>query len=52
MHRHFVVGEMEWLANRRNIDTGATFRPRDRLTLIHVNARRIRPWTFKVNEAS
>ena len=39
-------------ANRWNIDTGATFPGRNRLTLLHVNARRIRPWTFDVDEES
>ena len=51
MHGHFVVDEVERIANRWNIDTGATFPGRDRLTLLHVNARRIRPWTFDVDEA-
>ena len=50
MHGHFVVDEVERLANRWNIDTGTTFPVRDRLTLLHVNARRIRPWTFDVDE--
>ena len=52
MHGHFVVDEVERLANRWNIDTGATFAGRDRLTLLHVNARRIRQWTFEVDEGS
>ena len=50
VHGHFVVDEVEWVGNRWNIDTGATFAGRDRLTLLHVNARRIRPWTFDVDE--
>ena len=51
VHGHFVVDEVERLANRWNIDTGATFPGRDRLTLLHVNARPIRPWTFDVDES-
>ena len=39
VHGHFVVDEVEHLANRWNIDTGATYPGRDRLTLLHVNAR-------------
>ena len=52
VHGHFVVDEVERFANRWNIDTGATFAGRDRLTLLHINARRIRRWTFEVNEES
>ena len=52
VHGHFVVDEMELVSNRWNIDTGATFAGRDRLTLLHVNARRLRPWTFDVDEVS
>ena len=48
---HWCTGTSWWtrferIANRWNIDTGATFARRDRLTLLHVNARRIRPWMF------
>ena len=52
VHGHFVVDEVERIANRWNIDTGTTFPGRDRLTLLHVNAPRIRPWTFEVDEES
>ena len=52
VHGHFVVDEVERLANRWNIETGATFAGRDRLMLLHVNARRIRPWTFEFDESS
>ena len=52
VHGHFVVDEVERLANRWNIDTGATFAGRDRLMLLHINARRIRPWTFEVDASS
>ena len=52
VHGPFVVDEVERVGNRWNIDTGATFPGRDRLTLLHVNARRIRPWTFEVGPGS
>ena len=52
VHGHFVVDEVERLANRWNIDTGATFPGRDRLTLLQVNDRCLRPSTFDVVEAS
>ena len=51
VHGHFVVEEVELVGNRWNIDTGATFVGRDRLTLLQVNPRRIRPWTFNVDES-
>ena len=51
VHGHFVVDEVERLANGWNIDTSATFAGRDRLTLLHVNVRRIRPWTL-IHEGS
>ena len=50
VHGHFVVDEVERVGNRWNIDTGATFAGRDRLTLLHVNATPLRPWTFDVDE--
>ena len=52
VHGHFVVDEVERLANCWNIDTGVTFAGRDRLTLLHVNAQRLRPWTFDIDEGS
>ncbi len=52
VHGHFVVDEVDRLANRWNVDTGASFPGRDRLTLLHVNAPRIHPRTFDVDEAS
>ena len=52
VHGHFVVGEVQRLANRWNIDPGASFPGRDRLTLLHVNARCIHARTFDVDEAS
>ena len=50
VHGHFVVGEVEQAANRWNIDTGASFPGRGRLTLLHVNALRLRPRTFDTVE--
>ena len=50
VHGHFVVEEVERFANRWNIDTGASFPHRDRLTLLHVNARRFRPRVFDLDE--
>ena len=38
VHEHFVVDEVQRLANRLNIHTGASFPGRDRLRLLHVNA--------------
>ena len=52
VHGHFVVDEVERLANRWNIDTGATFPGRDRLTLLQINALRLRSCTFEVDEGS
>ena len=50
VHGHFVVDEVARLANRWNIDTGASFPGRDRLTLLQVNDRDMRPSTFDVFE--
>ena len=52
VHGHFVVDEVERIANRWNIDTGATFAGRDWLTLLQINAPRLRSWTFDVAEES
>ena len=52
VHGHFVVDNVQRFANRWNIDSGASFPGRDRLTVLHVNARRIRARTFDVNETS
>ena len=51
VHGHFVVDEVQRRANRWNVDTGASFPGRDRLTLLHVNGRRLRARTFDVDEA-
>ena len=50
VHGHFVVDEVERLANRWNIDTGASFPGRDRLTLLQINSPRIHPRTFDVDD--
>ena len=50
VHGHFVVDEVDRLANGWNIDTGASFPGRDRLTLLQVNALQLRSWTFDVDE--
>ena len=52
VHGHFVVDEVERIANRWNINTGATFAGRDWLTLLQINAPRLRSWTFDVAEES
>ena len=52
VHGHFLVDEVQRLANRWNVDTGATFPGRDRLTFLHVNARCMRAHTLDVDEAS
>ena len=41
MYGHFVVDEVERLAYRWNIDTGATFPCRGRLTLLQINSSRL-----------
>ena len=52
VHGHFVLDEVERLANCWNIDTGATFAGRDRLSLVEVNAPELRTWTFDVHEST
>ena len=52
VHGHFVVDEVERIANRWNIDTGATLPGRDWFAPFHVNAWRIRPRTFEADEES
>ena len=47
---HFVVEEVEVTANRWNLDTGAGFTGRNRLSLLEVNARELKPVTFDVEE--
>ena len=50
VHGHFIVEDVENTANRWNIDTGAGF-PNGRLSLLEVNSRKLRPWTFDVDES-
>ena len=52
VHGQFVVDEVEQIANRWNVDTGASFPGRDRLTLLQVSASRFQSWTFDVDEAA
>lgn len=47
---HFVVEEVEVTANRWNLDTGAGFGNRNRLSLLEINAREWKPLTFEVRE--
>ena len=49
---HFVVEEVEVAANRWNLDTGAGFKNRNRLSLLEINARELKPLTFGVRESS
>ena len=42
VHGHFVMDEIQRVANRWNIDTGASFPDRDPLTLLQVNDRVLR----------
>ena len=50
VHGRFVVGDVERLANRWNIDTGAGFTVWNRLTLLQINTPRMRFWTVDVIE--
>ena len=47
---HFVV-EVEVTANRWNLDTGAGFANRNRLSLLEINARELKPLTLEVRES-
>lgn len=49
---HFVVEEVEVTANRWNLDTGAGFENRNRVSLLEINARELRPLTLDVRELS
>ena len=48
---HLVVDEVEQIGNRWNIDTGASFPDRNRLTLVQINSRAIEWWTFVVDDS-
>ena len=50
VHGHDARKTVHRSANRWNIDTGAGLRRLNRLTILHVNAPRIRPSTFDVDE--
>ena len=47
---HFVVETVQITANRWNLDTGAGFANRNRLSLLAINARELTPDTFDVDE--
>ena len=47
---HFVVAAVQTTANRWNLDTGAGFANRNRLSLLAINARELSPCTFDVDE--
>ena len=50
VHGHHPVEEVECTANRWNIDTGAGIRRLNRLSVLELNAREFRSWTFDVDE--
>ena len=50
VHGHWPVEEVAPILNRWNIDTGAGFGRRQRLSLLLVNAPELRVWTFDVDE--
>ena len=47
---HFVVEEVEVTCNRWNLDTGAGFQNRNRLSLLEINARELKVLTLDVRE--
>ena len=47
---HFVVEEVEVTANRWNLDTGAGFANRNRLSLLEITARELKAVTLEVRE--
>ena len=51
VHGHWPVREVETTFNRWNIDTGAGCEALNRLSLLQVNARELRAWTFDVDES-
>ena len=51
VHGHWPVREVETTLNRWNIDTGAGHEALNRLSLLQVNARGLRVWTFDVDES-
>ena len=52
VHGHEPVEQVERVANRWNIDTGAGIASLNRLSLVEVNAAELRTWTFAVDESS
>ena len=47
---HFVVEEVKITGNRWNLDTGAGFADRNRLSFLEINAPELEPMTFDVRE--
>lgn len=47
---HFVVDDVVVTANRWNLDTGAGFEDRNRLSLLEISARELAPTTFDVRD--
>ncbi len=47
---HFVVEAVQITANRWNLDTGAGFANRNRLSLLHINVAELQACTFDVQE--
>lgn len=52
VHGHYPVDEVECVANRWNIDTGAGIPHLNRLSIIECNAPEVRSWTFDVEEGA
>ena len=50
VHGHRPVVEVERIANRWNIDTGAGIPQLNRLSILELNAPELRTWTFDVDE--
>ena len=51
VHGHWPVEAVETTLNRWNIDTGAGLEVLNRLSLLQVNAKKFRSWTFDVDES-
>ena len=51
VHGHEPVEQVECVANRWNVDTGAGIARLNRLSLVAVNAPELRTWTFEVDES-
>ena len=51
VHGHWTVRAVATTHNRWNVDTGAGVAGLDRLSIAQVNGRRLRAWTFDVDES-